>query len=381
MKELLRIFENPKIKEVLKEYAKTSSSRDDYAFNIFQLSSYGTQLENFHSDIIAALLDPIAEHNEGAVFLNSFLNYLNKYYDANINLQEFKHVKVEREKGRLDILIKDEVTENAIIIENKINHAPDMDNQLERYYNWCIDEKYNVKAVIYLTLTGEKTAPLIEIEDSVKPINIAAFTNTENDLVNGWISHSIGLCNTIDASSLLIQYKKLIIYLGYNKMNTEQLNTLYAESDNLDLVKKVNQLKDLTDGIPEYRMDLFVDKLQDFKPFKKSGRYKPYLNHMVYENFIEDKINYKMDIEFNEEGDAFMFFWAPDINDFEKRLDTLQSKLQQIGYKNEMKRQDDFSEWVGYKKCFSFEDFNSMKEVDDAIFAFVKGFLEALKKS
>ena len=102
-------------------------------FNAFALVSDTYYRENFHSDIIRAILDPHSGHGEGALFLQKFVDFIStearttgkaKLADMLRNLAVDDSAEVTREEGRVDVKIK--ASEWTIIVENKINGAGDM---------------------------------------------------------------------------------------------------------------------------------------------------------------------------------------------------------------------------------------------------------------
>jgi len=371
----LEILNRIEIADIIEELGDNSLNKETYEFNIFSISTSGNQLENFHSDIIGELLNPNGLHQEGDKLLYLFFRYLAKS-GAIINLDNFKNVNVLREKGRIDIVMIDKVSKDAIIIENKINNAPDMNDQIERYYTWCISNGYNVISIVYLTLTGEKLAPSLASNYDLKPINIAAFTNSNLDLVNGWIIPCIGACNTFDTASLIKQYSKLIINLAYDKMNNKLLDEFYSLSDDRKVIQKVEKLKELSNQIPRFRMDKFVLGIKEFRPFTKSYRYKPF--HMLYERFIENDNSFKLDVWYEESGNAQIHFWSPGKEAIDA-LESLEKKLKQIGYLDKLEKSKEG--WIGYYKRFEFSEYGSMSLMDRKLTEFVNQFMVDLERS
>lgn len=117
--------------------------------------------ENTHSKIIEDLLNPQGTHNQGSIFLESFLcAILEQYSSDTIDITDFNYEEDffigrefcikefspnESDFGRIDIYIelKNKAGEYfGIIIENKINNASFQPNQLARYRN-AIKEKFN----------------------------------------------------------------------------------------------------------------------------------------------------------------------------------------------------------------------------------------------
>src|SRR5690554_7300963 len=72
--------------DIIENYESSVSKKEGYSFNTFNISTYGTQLENFHSDIISELLNPNGSHKESTLPAYEFLRFLNKFYKVNIDV-------------------------------------------------------------------------------------------------------------------------------------------------------------------------------------------------------------------------------------------------------------------------------------------------------
>lgn len=127
-----------------------------------------------HSELFSFLLNPFANHGQGKLFLNIFLEKLEVAYSQDDNWQ------VTNEKDRIDILLKREYPHSVIIIENKSNWAVDQPNQLYRYwldqiyyFNPNIDysnkEYLNSYRMIYLAPNENKK---LDNQSITKPNNI-----------------------------------------------------------------------------------------------------------------------------------------------------------------------------------------------------------------
>jgi hypothetical protein len=361
--------------EIISSHKQSVSKKRDFSFNTFNASTYGKHLENFHSDIISEILNPKGKHTEKELPLFEFLSYLNKEHDAKINPSDFKNSTTYRELGRIDIALLDDNSQKAILIENKINSAPDMDDQLTRYYNWCLSKKYEVTCIIYLTLSGEKTAPQVIAEKAIEPINISAFSNTKSDLVNGWLKPLISK-SSFDLQSFLNQYQRLLIQLAYDNMETNYYNSFYDLADDMSVLQKIEYLNSMACGIPKFRMDKFVNDLNDFSPFTKSYRYKPY--HMLYERFIEHDNSFKIDVWFDDNGDSWVHFWNP-IKSGKEAFESCKNKIEQIGFQNQMVECSKEEDWIGYSKGFLFSDHKSLRQIDEEILEFTQELMKKLK--
>lgn len=77
IQEIIGIEEDNKLTGILNKFSEILRKRDEFklGFNVFSLVSDTYYKENFHSEIIYALLNPKGEHGEGCLFLDLFLDY------------------------------------------------------------------------------------------------------------------------------------------------------------------------------------------------------------------------------------------------------------------------------------------------------------------
>ncbi len=189
------------IKKIFNQEKRTSRKPE---LNIFSLISAQYHKENLNSDVIAGLLDIKSNPEDSRSLMDVFLDALNssileknqtstnnENIVSKIDKTNFKDYEVEREENRIDIIIKNKSTSSAIIIENKINNAPDMDNQIPRYYEKLVDEKFEKIWVLYLPLTKYKKPEIDKwticdkekkkIENSM--VIIPVYSRTGNSLI------------------------------------------------------------------------------------------------------------------------------------------------------------------------------------------------------
>ncbi|WP_100613626.1 PDDEXK-like family protein [Confluentibacter citreus] len=376
---LLEIVNDKKLRDILQQQALIFKDKVHYEFNIFTLSKSGTQLENFHSDILHHLLNPEGPHLEGRKFLDAFLRYLNNLPNKfNVNLGEFKNAKVHKELAKLDISIVDLENKKVIIIENKINNAPDQDNQLLRYFNWCKSQHLEVVGIVYLSLNKLKYAPVAGIPIIIPVCNIQAFSNLEGNLVNNWLVPCIALCENNDSRSLLIQYKKLLIYLAYESMEEKVMHDVYEILNTKELIERINKIKTLSDGIPRHRTNEFVREIGDnYTPFTKSNRYRD--NHILYEDFFESNDKFKLDVVFEPDGSVNIHFWNPAKEESPVEASkSINDKIIKISFESQFSMSDSTSQWVRCTKSFSVSDYINMPTMDVEVIKFVKTFLKSL---
>ncbi len=156
----------------------------DHGDSLFELVSDNYQKEDLHSDLLFALLDPEPKgiwRPYNFCYLKNFLKTFGiptekfKPESYSGSREEYAPIynknREEEKRGRIDIYLENTNNKQAIIIENKINGASDMPNQLARYYKYAVEEKKipieNV-IVIYLSLTGEKQPPVEDYDTSYR---------------------------------------------------------------------------------------------------------------------------------------------------------------------------------------------------------------------
>lgn len=366
---------NTEFENIDKRLKKIKNELEQNSFNLFTISSYNSYLENFHSDVIAILLNPNERHNQKNLFLDYFLDYLIQL-GVKINKDDYALSEITREKGRIDIWIKDNTSKKSIIIENKINNAEDQDNQIENYYNYVENSGFQIDSIIYLTLNGNKKAPLTErININEKIINIASFSNSGNDICKGWLHKCYDNSNDEDNRSFIYQYLKLIKHLSQIGMDKQIKDDFYSVINNGDGFQKTKAIAELVASLEEYRADLFASKIgNEYLPFKKNSRYRP--NHWLYENFFDNGIVFKLDVYFHSDGSARLDFWNPNQPEETQKLN-VSTKLKSIGLI------DDF-EFGGFGggmyKAFELENYNNIGDLDIKIYEFTKNLFEKLRE-
>lgn len=265
-----------------------SDRRDtSIGFNAFTLASDIYYRENFHSDIIAAILDPSAKHGEGKMFLSLFIRCLEtaamRQNKQNI-AEDLKalyplngNIIVTREEGRVDVKIA--APEWVIIIENKINGAADMPRQLPRYVEECGGPK-KVKAIVYLTASEPKDPDKngwengdSEMVDS-RLIKLVGFSETPSrpNLVDGWLAQCELAANGFATKSILAQYSELVKHQAGETMNQEEVKKLFASLSQND-IDYTNLLAALN-AMPHVLADMTVAKFKDKPGLKRAFIYK-----------------------------------------------------------------------------------------------------------
>lgn len=367
------------VEKLIAQQKIVNTKKNEASYNLFTISSYNSYLENFHSDIIASLLTPEAAHNQGNSLLMLFIEYLDTFHGLKLEKGLFKNVEVTREKGRLDIWIKDLDSRRAIIIENKINNASDMDDQLDRYWHYSQNAKsYVVDAIIYLSLDGNKKAPPTQAEINHIICDVEAFTDQPNDLVNGWLEPCLKACDNQDSSSFIYQYIKLLKHLSNRSMDTKSMEELYHFISANDGFQTLETLSKMYQDLTRFRADKFSQAITDFEPFRKQFRYKPW--YCLYENYLYKNQKLKIDIWFTDHGGAEIVFWNVTTEGANGRI-ILTEKLEEVDMIQEFTGEISYND-NGYSKHFVIGDqYSNMEALDQAVVVFVKDFMVKLKNS
>ncbi len=312
-----------KTRKLHKKYTERNKDKTEIGFNVFTISSDFYYRENFHSDIVKSFLNPQEKHNEGSKYLHTFIELINKKNNQiEVQKADFENSIVEREKHNIDILITDEYSKKAIIIENKINNAADQQRQLPRYVD-IVKKEFEIVAIVYLTLNSSKRPDkndwnkdeLKEINPILKLIPAYEIDPSKPSLFNDWIIPSIINSANIDSTFLLRQYGNLIKYLNTNTMDTISLEKFYDTLKNSDSIKTAISIRNMLNDLPEYLAIRIEDKYKErCYPFKKIWRHK--LRDTVFEGFEIKGLYLKLDIWCDIDGYT-AHFWETRNTDFD----------------------------------------------------------------
>jgi len=157
-------------------------------FNVFAALGIHEN-EVLTSRFLAYLLDPRQSHDQGALFLLSFLRFV-LGEDKELQYANRARVILERwagEYGRLDIAI--EFPDGQIVvIENKIN-AEERPRQIEDYQTWLSRQGGSSHAVVFLTRTGRKSATA---KDNGAPVYPLSYSKLSEWLLTVHVPDRIG---------------------------------------------------------------------------------------------------------------------------------------------------------------------------------------------
>lgn len=225
--------------------------KEDIPYSILSpLYNRVSQKELAHSEILASFLNPYDNHDHKDLFLNQFLKdiklEINPSISKNIKIYTERKVKAT-EKASLrpiDILITWEFknNKNAIIIENKLNYAPDQTEQLNDYYLGITRENFIVKKIVYM-----------HIDQYTKKNNTDVYEDAAGLLVN---YNSNDLIKSLEKCNIKNSYSHITEYINLLKNNVQ--NYKYMET-----ALKVQ--KDLIDKHQEFKKLVAISKIVNSK--------------------------------------------------------------------------------------------------------------------
>ena len=245
--------------------------------------------------------------------------------------KEFKSPVFTNERERIDVLIE-EPRSFAIIIENKINGAPDQDTQLERYIK-SVESHGSISFdniyAIYLTDNGEKIVDECSLtKEAKKKLNYNGSAdmgrfiplNYRYDILP-WLEKEV-LPNCIEKEDLLISaLKQYIDYLKcmFGIIENEEQKILIMEKlkeeigisgNDLESVEKcfktIEELECLKNRVVELKNGLVENWVEEYikKPFRE------YLNGIdpMYELVVKFDSFERFDIAVHYKGWEKFFF-------------------------------------------------------------------------
>ncbi len=359
VKAVFELIDDPAFNDLIGRYQDLLIERQvDLRLNLFALISDYYRRETFHSDILGALLDPRSPHGERYKYLHLFLEFLAEKYSTENMVRvvptNYNNVVVLREKGRIDILIHDVISKRAIIIENKINNAPDQPGQIPQYYEWLESKEITCDAVVYLVLNkGKKINDAdwsVEQRKKIKPLlkTVVAYDEDKSDLLNGWIGKCQLLSPHIEVSFIFRQYGDLIKQLGSNIMNEQIMERFYKLMQEGDNYRNALSLKSMIDDLVTFRIRRIIEMFKEnSKPFSTQG---PWQTSAIFDGALWQDTSLSLGVNIEPKATGIYFF---DRNYLEKRstVDWAKPALQKMGIFEDYELSKDH---LGYRKRTSF---------------------------
>lgn len=297
--ELYGFFEQ--LKEPLRQYKENKEKRMDPGFNVFYLISDYYYRETFHGDIIATLLSPDEKHGEGNLYIDLFIDMINEqkqlvdsqYYQTPIVIKEFSTNDGEL-SGRIDIIIEGD--KHCIVIENKLNNAPDTYQQLPKYYRDLKKKGVTVDAFVYLPLSPQKSpdSSSWNDEESREYINkhlviIPAYYAGQVNLIENWLVPAEEKTINSDAKFIIKQYITLLNNLTIDIMDDKEILDILSSDDNFETTISILHLQE---SLCKKIIEEFIDNIRQqvetngYIFQRESSRYKIEVRNPKYPSWI-----------------------------------------------------------------------------------------------
>lgn len=239
----------------LKDKLKNAGFKFEASTSVYnpmeKFAYYVSTKEIIHSKIIADLLNPKGEHQLGYGFLVMFLKAIgigvktktapsaeNPLHDVFVETESF--APTDDSNGRIDILVPFDYNGKryAIIIENKLNDAPDQPRQLARYNEYLSKSGYNGSELItvYMPRVGDKC----DVYPTAKVINATMLAKIIDETLEESVSPNKAAIQSYS------NYLKNISMSNIIMENAKKLADLSAED-----IQKVKAIKEAYDLLPQ----------------------------------------------------------------------------------------------------------------------------------
>lgn len=217
------------LKQAALIYEKYEAGRKE-PFNVFTVLRKASDEVNLHSRFLAALLN-YQPPDTGRQNLKDFLQRVGE--------AEFEQsdATIRREYKNIDILISNNTTKQAVVIENKI-YASDQPAQLRRYYCTLQKEGYSDICLLYLTLDGHDPS-----EDSAGDLSYQTISYRD-DLLPWLKCCQMYACEEPELRESIAQYIHLIRKLtgtDFEEAYMNELQDLLSEGNNLIIAHDLNE--------------------------------------------------------------------------------------------------------------------------------------------
>ncbi len=373
--QLVNFITSHEIIDICNEFFQKNDKESKTGFNIFQIISDKYHREDFHSDFLALLLNPKENHGCGKSFLNQFVSMVEKainvYHGNNSHFaHHYSESEVYREyptnDGRIDILILSPGNKRAIVVENKINGAPDMPKQLPRYFNYLSNKGFVIDAIVHLSLDGNKSLSREgwskEDEECVNPVlvRISAYNHSHAiNLVDDFLKPSIPLADSIDVIASLRQYTQIIKILNQNNMDKSSMERFYQELQKENNLKIALSVRDMLNNFPMFFAQRIADKYNENRkclPFPAVHAISSNGGYAYFERYEIRGLRLNINVSGSLEG-----YWVrlecqeteekknKDFKQFLDGLDICKNNKERLYEYKSPEENDPWSVWYGFK--------------------------------
>jgi hypothetical protein len=189
-------------------------------YNIFEVLNIRHYETKVHTPFLAHLLNPQGSHEQGSLFLDSFIKDVLKL-ELSWAFAKMTNFQINEEQavggyGRIDIIIKFRINSKliAMAIENKI-WAADQEQQLSRYYGYLSESlrlKDDAIKLVYLSPNGSLPSKNSLSEDELfrlRDKGVLKIISYKKDILN-WLLNVSELVKSEKVRYLLLQYMQTL---------------------------------------------------------------------------------------------------------------------------------------------------------------------------
>jgi hypothetical protein len=206
------------VKSIIHKYEAKEAS----TFNIFETLNIETAETRTHTPFLSNLLDPFGTHAQGNLFLKSFIDYFIPVEKKEFfMLDDMMDYQIKQEQrvfnGQLDLYLRSLNSHQkfGIVIENKI-HAPDQEEQIQRYYDYLCSKNLSEEQMMlfYLTIWGNKPSQnaisqeFLQKLEQKNLLSTISYKNRDdtNKTIYDWLSYTLQYIKAVKVKTLVKQY-------------------------------------------------------------------------------------------------------------------------------------------------------------------------------
>jgi hypothetical protein len=201
-------------------------------FNVFRLVGLERSEVGLHSPFLCDLLDPYGSHEQGVLFLGSFLDMLAARCPTVGDIR--RHLAdppdpgdwiVQTERDRIDVSIRSPPARLIVFIENKID-AGEQEKQLYRYRLLLDDESKTYAKRLLVFLSPRAYGPP---RSGMPDVHLTYETD-----ISRWLQKLEDRIGPLSLRATLLQYREMIENLsGVQAMSDPALIDLLAKPENI----------------------------------------------------------------------------------------------------------------------------------------------------
>ena len=266
------------IKELLNKLKDVEIQSDPTPFNMLHIAFQDVHgKEVLHSKLLAGLLDPSVNHNLGSAPLETFLKQIE------VSHETLSNVSVETEKtvngGRIDIFISwkdDNKKHHAVIIENKLNDAPDREGQLNDYYNGTKDD-YQIEKIVYMPFYKSKKS--FQYTDACEEVKRLCIDFDAEDIVK-WLESS-------ENTPMIKQYIEFFECLTGTNFKYMKADEIMNQLNNEDIFK-LEKIRTIMNEGSQWCNALFIKQCPDvYEYLQRFQKLQIKFQRLTGENVVE----------------------------------------------------------------------------------------------